>query len=170
MTAEVIVVNKNAIAMAADSAVTVNNPFGAPKIYNTVNKLFNLNRNVPVALMVYGNAEFIGLPWETIVKTYRKRLGNTTFPSIEEYARDFIIYLSTIEFPKSDDVAAFETFISNNLARLSHQIRDKLRSIDKRLIKDNDDASLLTLFLCTAAGVDRKSTLKVFEAKKAASY
>ena len=32
---------------------------------------------------------------------------------------------------------------------------------------NDEDSSLLTLFLCVAAGVDRKSTLKVFEAKKA---
>jgi hypothetical protein len=33
--------------------------------------------------------------------------------------------------------------------------------------EDDGDAALLTLFLCTSAGVDRKATLKVFEAKKA---
>jgi hypothetical protein len=80
MTAEIIVVNKNAIAMAADSAVTVGNPFGTPKIYNTVNKLFNLSKNAPVAIMVYGNAECLGLPWETMVKSYRKRLETRHSP------------------------------------------------------------------------------------------
>ena len=79
MTAEIIVVNKNAIAMAADSAVTVGNPFGTPKIYNTVNKLFNLSKDALVAIMVYGNAEFLGLPWEIIVKSYRRRLANRRF-------------------------------------------------------------------------------------------
>jgi hypothetical protein len=42
MTAEVAVMNKMAVALAADSAVTVSHS-GGFKIYNTVNKLFMLS-------------------------------------------------------------------------------------------------------------------------------
>ncbi len=40
MTAEVAVMNTMAVALAADSAVTI----GKGKIYNTANKLFELSR------------------------------------------------------------------------------------------------------------------------------
>ena len=40
MTAEVVVLNREAVAIAADSAVTLRHP--DPKIYNTANKLFQL--------------------------------------------------------------------------------------------------------------------------------
>ena len=36
MTAEIAVINKSAVALAADSAVTITNPNGKTKIYNGV--------------------------------------------------------------------------------------------------------------------------------------
>ena len=58
MTAEVAIMNKTAVAMAADSAVTI--PTGkGQKIYNTAHKLFKLSRCQPVGIMIYGTAEFM---------------------------------------------------------------------------------------------------------------
>jgi hypothetical protein len=97
MTAEAVVMNKNAIAIATDSAVTVTMPTGSgPKIWNTVNKLFNISYTAPVAGMVYGNAEFSGFPWETLMKMYRRHLGDRIFDTIPEYADDFMVFLHTI--------------------------------------------------------------------------
>lgn len=42
MTAEISILNKNGIVLAADSAVTVNFGQGQAKTYNAVNKLFPL--------------------------------------------------------------------------------------------------------------------------------
>ena len=94
MTAEVAVLNKMAVALAADSAVT----FGRgpeQKIYNTGNKLFTLSKYYPVGIMVYGNAELMGVPWETIVKYYRSKLAHNKFDSLIEYAQHFIRFLET---------------------------------------------------------------------------
>ena len=55
MTAEIAIMNKTAIALAADSAVTIGR---GKKIFNTVNKLFTLSKYHPVAIMIYGR----GLP------------------------------------------------------------------------------------------------------------
>lgn len=71
MTAEIIVMNKSAIAMAADSAVTVKmviNGKEREKIYNTSNKLFMLSKYNPIGILIYGNAEIMGTPWELIIK------------------------------------------------------------------------------------------------------
>ena len=51
MTAEVAVMNSQAVALAADSAMTINYPDGQ-KIYNSVNKLFMLSKYAPVGIMV----------------------------------------------------------------------------------------------------------------------
>jgi hypothetical protein len=67
MTTEIAIMNKSAIALAADSAVTFSKPDGQPKIYNTVNKLFALSKYQPVGIMVFDSAELIGLPWEPII-------------------------------------------------------------------------------------------------------
>lgn len=93
MTAEVAVMNKQAVALAADSAVTVPLP-GGPKIYNSVNKLFAISKYAPVGVMVYGNAEFMQLPWEIIIKRYRNQLGSRRFDRLEEYAQAFLRHLN----------------------------------------------------------------------------
>src|SRR4051812_10208603 len=69
MTAEIAILNKTAIALAADSKVTLSTG-GKQKTYDTVDKLFSLSKTEPVGAMIYGNAEFVGFPWETIIKEY----------------------------------------------------------------------------------------------------
>src|SRR5216684_7836483 len=91
MTAEVAVLNRNAVALAADSAVTLRLPEGT-KIYRT-NKLFALSKYQPVAIMLYGSADFLDVPWETIIKTYRTRLGQRTFPTVADYGDDLLNFV-----------------------------------------------------------------------------
>lgn len=89
MTAEIGILNTTGVALAADSAVTV----GSSKVFNTADKLFSLSKHHPVGVMFYGNASFMGVPWETVIKIYRKRLGALTFPTLEEYCDDFFEFL-----------------------------------------------------------------------------
>ena len=53
MTAEVAVMNKQAIALAADSAVTFQEETGH-KIFPSASKIFTLSKYQPVGIMVYG--------------------------------------------------------------------------------------------------------------------
>ncbi len=100
MTAEIAVLNRNAVALAADSAVTLQLPEG-PKIYQA-NKLFTLSKFRPVGIMIYGSADFMGIPWETIIKRYRAKLGIRGFQTIQDYAKDFLAFIETHKtfFPK----------------------------------------------------------------------
>jgi hypothetical protein len=93
MTAEIAVLNKSAVALAADSAVTIGRPPNS-KIYNTVNKIFELSAHHPVGVMVYGRLDFLGMPLETLVKLYRSRLGAKSFDNIKEYRDDFLSFLT----------------------------------------------------------------------------
>lgn len=61
MTAEVAIANKQAVALAADSAVSIGP--SADKIYTTALKIFQLAEGAPVGIMVSGAAEFLGIPW-----------------------------------------------------------------------------------------------------------
>lgn len=89
MTAEVIVYNKNAIALAADSAVTV---YGS-KTYNSANKLFMLSKYYPVGILIYNSASINGISIEIIIKEYRKQLGKRCFATLKEYKNDFVNFL-----------------------------------------------------------------------------
>ncbi|MBI2078849.1 MAG: hypothetical protein HYT80_10865 [Euryarchaeota archaeon] len=92
MTAEIAILNTGAIHLAADSAVTIPGPRGQ-KVYNTVNKLFTLSKYRPIGIMVFGNAAIMGIPWETIIKVYRRQFGKKMFNTVKEYSEDFIRFL-----------------------------------------------------------------------------
>lgn len=92
MTAEIAIMNKEAIALASDSAVTTTGESGQ-KIFTSANKLFALSKYHPIGVMVYGSAIFMGIPWETIIKIYRKQMGKKKFNSLNQYARHFIKFL-----------------------------------------------------------------------------
>ena len=92
MTAEIAVLNRQGVALAADSAVTVSGAAGT-KVYNSANKLFVLSKVAPVGVMVYGNGQLTGVPWETVIKVYRGRLGARRFPHLADYASDLLGFL-----------------------------------------------------------------------------
>src|SRR5580658_6239088 len=97
--------NKSAVALAADSAVTVGEG-DSGKVYNTVNKLFTLSKFHPVGVMIYANAEYMGIPFETVVKAYRRKLGRSREPTIDAYARGFTRYLASPLFTSANQQAA----------------------------------------------------------------
>jgi len=96
MTTEVAVMNQSGVALAADSAVTLRGDRG-PKIFSSADKIFALSLYEPVGVMVYGAATILHVPWETIIKVYRKELGTRAFSALENYAEDFIRFLETNE-------------------------------------------------------------------------
>ncbi len=94
MTCEVAVMNKRGIALAADSAVTLTAGNGEKKkIYYTAEKLFALCPELPVAVMAYGPADIMGVPWETVVKSYAQKLAGKRFDTLEEYALDLFRFM-----------------------------------------------------------------------------
>ena len=90
MSAGICIMNRNAIALAADSAVTVGDHAA---IHNSANKLFSLSRIAPVGVIVYANASLMTVPIEIIVKQYKKQLGDKVFPKLKDYVDDFLRYL-----------------------------------------------------------------------------
>lgn len=93
MTAEIAILNRSAVALASDSAVTIDTPTG-PKIYEGANKIFALVKGRPVGVMIYDSADHLGVPWETIIKAYRMSRKDAHFPALEEYATDFLAFVA----------------------------------------------------------------------------
>lgn len=94
MTAEVAVMNPVAVAMAADSAMSVGR---TGKTYPT-DKLFALSRHHPVGVMVYNNANFMRVPWETLVKLFRQGADTAGKATVREYAEAFMEYIGSERF------------------------------------------------------------------------
>ncbi|MEC5165636.1 hypothetical protein RCH18_001367 [Flavobacterium sp. PL11] len=103
MTAIVGILNKQAVAMAADSAVTIGGSNGK-KIFNKANKVFALSKCHPVGIMIYNAASFMGTPWETIIKVYRKQLKDKSFNTLNEYQVDFLAFLKSKKYYTDDTI------------------------------------------------------------------
>lgn len=97
MTAVVGILNKNGIAIAADSAMTVTTGQGR-KVYNSAHKIFALSKYHPVGVAIYNSAHFMGIPWEGILKEYRRQLGEQCFDALHDYQEDFIAWMQGFDF------------------------------------------------------------------------
>jgi hypothetical protein len=123
MTSEVVVMNRLAVALAADSASTVRGPDGREKIWNSANKLFALSRCEPVGVMFYNDASLAGVPWETLVKDFRSStLGSVIYPTLQEYACGFIEYLKSNLSYFSEE--AQDAFFLNMVKQRFEEIKD----------------------------------------------
>lgn len=158
MTAEVGVLNRAGVALAADSAVTI----GArgSKIYTSADKLFQLTNHAPVGIMVYGSADLLMVPWETIIKEYRKNLGEKTFPHLIDYYNNFIGYLSSNAsfFPKENQSNFVEFIAYDFFGYLLGIFKEKIeKAIEKnKHIKESEIKSLLTSTVQEEIEITRK--------------
>lgn len=156
MTAIVGVLNKHAVAIAADSAVTMGDTH---KVVNCANKIFTVSKYHPVAVMTYNNASFMGVPWDIIIKEYRKYLGEKNFSQLDGYVNDFIDFLHKRHF-LCDDVTqrVFLKSILNKFyeiccAEVCRNEGIKYESLTSALIEDKLSQCL----------VDNKSAKKCLE-------
>lgn len=129
MTAGVAVMNCQAVALAVDSAVTINYPDGQ-KIFNSVNKLFMLSNYAPVGIMIYGIADLTGVPWETIIKCFRDELGDERLPHLRDYADRLIAYIKGHKFMFAEGLQEEQLFAS-----LGRQFRPILDDVDQKVRK-----------------------------------
>ena len=133
MTAIVGILNKRGAVMAADSAVTVTNG-DRTKIYNTATKIFRMSLENPVGVMIFSSSEFIGTPWDVIFKLYRDTRGKQSFNTLEEYAKNFVDFLSAENYFSS--VKSQKDYFISELSKFYYTIRDEV--IDEYQSKIDD--------------------------------
>lgn len=130
VTAEIVVMNREAVAMAADSAVTAGN-----KIYQSANKLFTLSKLHPVGVLISNNAAFLGVPWETLLKVYREEtLGDPQRSIIADYTDHFLKWITEPRFcPKEQQTASVYLLAYNCLLKIGAQAR---RTLAEKLFRN----------------------------------
>jgi len=126
MTAEIVIINRQGVAMAADSIVTLTTPTG-DKTYSTANKLFALSYNHSIGIMIHNNSFFMGLPWETLIHLYREKIKNIKFPTLEECVDKFVAFIETAGFWSTklqieNAVREFEIYHENIFENLKNSI------------------------------------------------
>ena len=92
MTSEVLILTPSAVALAADSAVTI----GGRKTYNGVNKVFMLSNDPPMGIMTYNLSNFSNVPLETIIKEFRKEIKNEELCSVWDFKDKFVEFLNKL--------------------------------------------------------------------------
>jgi len=92
VTAEVAILNKLGIALAADSAVTISEGTNNRKVFNTADKLFELSQAQPIACMVFSNLQFMQAPLQVLIKEFRR----TKYPTgtVEQAASALLKHLT----------------------------------------------------------------------------
>ncbi len=122
MTAEIAILNKSAVALAADSAVTISSEEGQDKIFDSADKLFELTPGDPIAIMINNDMSFMEAPLGVLIKEYRKEAPS--FTCVREAGEHFLAYL--------DD------FAKRSPARIKHQ---SFSRIVNRLLADLEGAA-----------------------------
>jgi hypothetical protein len=135
MTSLVAIMNKRAVALAADSAVTTSGYRGT-KIFYSVNKLFRLTKYHPVGIMIFGQAQLMEVPWETIIKLYRRQIKKKSFPKLEDYATDFIDFLKRSEFYSED--SSKRLFERQVFHFINHLISESEKKINEIIDSEGD--------------------------------
>lgn len=126
MTAEIGILNRQGVALAADSAVTIGIG-GRQKVLNSANKLFNLVKGLPLGLMIYGRGDFLGVPWEIIVHEYRKQFDEKyVHNNLDEYAKDFIDSLNNKKFFSEN---SYGGYVTNLITALVEEITSQTKGL-----------------------------------------
>ncbi|HZX58216.1 MAG TPA: hypothetical protein VFE54_05805 [Mucilaginibacter sp.] len=152
MTAEIGLLNKSGVVIAADSAVTISR---VNKVFNNATKIFQLSDDFPVGIMIYNNASWMGIPLEIIIKQYKKKIKETSFKELKEYADDFIIYLKSnfldmvtedqvLEFIENRFYGILETLIESVNSQFDERIESK--EIDQPKTIDDENKEKNTIF------------------------
>jgi hypothetical protein len=93
MTSEVLILNKRAVVLAADSAITSSGG-EHPRYSKSATKIFDLSLGGGVAAAFFGNALIDCVPWELAIKMFRRHLGNRTLDRVSDYMSAITTYLS----------------------------------------------------------------------------
>src|SRR5215470_12629108 len=97
MTSEIAVMNQRAVALAADSAVTLIDG-RTVVVRNEQRKLFNLIEGQPVGVMFFGMADMLGNPWDHLIEHYQKaHRKDAPRAHVRDYATAFTAMLDNLQ-------------------------------------------------------------------------
>jgi len=128
MTSEIAVLNQRAVALAADSAVTLVDG-GLVAVRNDQRKLFNLVEGKPIGLMFFGVADVMGHPWDQLIEHYQTKVKPTGFAHVADYATSFLGSLDNLEefFPRErrgDEYKRLLASVFRYVFHLAQYLRD----------------------------------------------
>ena len=140
MTAEIAILNKSAVALATDSAVTISAGAEALKIFESADKLFELSKQQPIGIMIYNGMQFMGVPFETIVKNFRKNCA--VFDTVSEASEAFLkgLYEYVDNAPEEEIARSIRNVVGTVASEISERIEQAaLNAISKARENGGED-------------------------------
>lgn len=134
MTAEIAILNKLAVALATDSAVTISAGQQEEKIYDTADKLFDLSFKNPIGIMIYNGMQFMQAPLQTLIAEYRSQ--SKMFDTVREAANDFLKYLN--DWGAASPPSVIKSSIEMLLYPAFEQIRSRIGKKQDELFAGED--------------------------------
>ncbi|MBF0610383.1 MAG: hypothetical protein G8345_02850 [Magnetococcales bacterium] len=156
MTAEVAILNRLVVALAADSSIAIEAKNGL-KIYESAKKIFPLSDSPSspanyhsVAIMVYGNANCGDVPWELVIQLFRhhvKKLG--TLDKLVDYFKVFKDYVQDESGLITQEMSStmIQRYSKEYLQKMSTEVKKSVKDLLEKNEEVTDDS--ITQIFCT---------------------
>ncbi len=162
MTTQIAVLNRLGVALATDSAAIICDG-AAMKVFHSADKLFELSRRFPVALMVNGGGDCFGVPWELLIKDFRESPGAAAHRSISDWAREFVRFVEARQEIAAEAARGYvKTLMENELFALRKEATTRLWALESGSL---DVATRLPPIIDTVIS-DRRKQLSEIQAAK----
>lgn len=113
------------------------------KVLNSARKLFTLPNEHSIGIMIYGNASFMGVPWDIIISEFKKSIENEVLSNTSQYIDSLINFL--IEFKPIQSQEALTHYVTQQtLNYLDIIFQDAQNEADKR--SSNGETITLDVF------------------------
>ncbi|ARN81314.1 hypothetical protein [Methylocystis bryophila] len=141
MTAEIAILNKTAVALAADSAVTISAGSREEKIFDSADKLFELSNHNPIGVMLYNGMSFMQIPLPELVRAFREKCCAVN--KIEEVGELFLEYLSNIgkEAPRNIQMNHLSYLIRPVIVGVVNRFKENMEEEIEKYFKESRDLS-----------------------------
>jgi hypothetical protein len=126
MTCEVMLMNLEGVALAADSAVTIMGGRQQRTLNQSgVDKIFVLDETAPVGAMIYGVASFAEFPWKTVFGAFIATAG-AKIDGVESCAKALIGFLGALDsnggagglaIPMASEAISFAEYVEGFIDR-----------------------------------------------------
>ena len=117
MTSESMILNRDGITLASDLAITT----PENKSYNCGNKIFQLNEDSPVGIMINGKIDFEGISLETLIGEFGKTIDFDKIKTVENVKNEFIEYISL-----NTDFTSFDDYLKSVLDDFKNELIEEI--------------------------------------------
>ncbi|QOG06410.1 hypothetical protein IGS74_18075 [Aureimonas sp. OT7] len=143
MTAEIAILNKSAVALATDSAVTISAGTESFKMFDTGDKLFELCDLNPIGIMINNSMDFVGVPLPSVVRRFRTSCPK--YDRVAQAAEEFLAFLNDDgRSAPSSQLERYEISVSKNVADiLIERTKDQFQQGFAQWMNSKADVSMI---------------------------